>query len=354
MKRERDTLPIPDEQLAKRYFNMAAELEKQQNLLRAKIQQPHILQRWLVLGRLVKVRVQRAGDITNQTLDFGWGMVVAFRRPPAAARKAPPDDASKSSKSSPAAAPSPRVEPFVDVLVSVDQRGLDRAIRQRDTVLLRPADICTVGAVAAVVPFAPGDISQISTVALNNLNEDSLKDADGRKRLMLAVSVRRRLITKRNAIRSHIIQHVMTAQEVQRRYQEKQRMVPLADPIEDMKLDSAMLRPLVEKTVRLETALSRNAMHNRADLRDIRRQWQRKEAVCTFFPLKVIIRMPIAFARQQLANEMRAVKKKLDDIQQLSLLDELKNRVKALVELEYVSRNLVVDLKGRVACELSW
>lgn len=55
----------------------------------------------------------------------------------------------------------------------------------------------------------------------------------------------------------------------------------------------------------------------------------------------------------ELGSQIKAQKKEIDDIQAILLLDELKNRKRVLRRFGFIDEAEVVQLKARVACEIS-
>lgn len=80
---------------------------------------------------------------------------------------------------------------------------------------------------------------------------------------------------------------------------------------------------------------------------------------------KRLVEIPIASApnlpeiydlyhnKLELGNSVRALKKKIQSVQNILQLDELKGRKRVLRRLGFTSADDVVEMKGRVACEIS-
>ena len=59
------------------------------------------------------------------------------------------------------------------------------------------------------------------------------------------------------------------------------------------------------------------------------------------------------FLLSKIGNEMKAVKSELKKKRSLLQMDELKCRKRVLRRLGYVTASDVIEIKGRVACEIS-
>ncbi|XP_022900243.2 exosome RNA helicase MTR4 [Onthophagus taurus] len=117
--------------------------------------------------------------------------------------------------------------------------------------------------------------------------------------------------------------------EVKRRFSEGP---PLLDPISDMKIKEPEFENIFKKIGVLEKKMYAHEMHKHPDLNTIYANYEKKV---------------------KLANEVIEAKKKLQQAKSVLQLDELKCRKRVLRRLGYCTNADVIEMKGRVACELS-
>ncbi|XP_060529125.1 exosome RNA helicase MTR4-like isoform X2 [Cylas formicarius] len=107
---------------------------------------------------------------------------------------------------------------------------------------------------------------------------------------------------------------------------------PLLKPIEDMKIQEPRFLEIVKKMETLENKLKKHPLCADPML----------ESELEKYAQKVVCDRELAVAKQKLTNAKSVLH-----------LDELKNRKKVLRRLGYCTETDVIQLKGRVACELS-
>jgi len=118
-------------------------------------------------------------------------------------------------------------------------------------------------------------------------------------------------------------------QEVQKRFPDG---LPLLDPIEDMNIKDDSLKKVVRKIESLENRLYAHPLHKDKELDSMYTQCQKK---CT------------------IDQEIKEQKKELKKAKTILQMDELKCRKRVLRRLGYATAGDVIELKGRVACEIS-
>jgi ATP-dependent RNA helicase DOB1 len=91
-------------------------------------------------------------------------------------------------------------------------------------------------------------------------------------------------------------------------------------------------KDLLNKLETLEEALRKNKLYKKPELPEKYEQYA---------------------AKQNIANNIRAIKKKVQAAESVISLDELKHRKRVLRRLEFITADDVVEMKGRVACEIS-
>jgi ATP-dependent RNA helicase DOB1 len=104
------------------------------------------------------------------------------------------------------------------------------------------------------------------------------------------------------------------------------------DPVENMKIDDNSFKDLLRKIEVLEARLLANPMHNSPRLEELYNQYADKVA---------------------LSDKIKALKKQIQNALAIMQLDELKCRKRVLRRLQFINEDEVVQLKARVACEIS-
>ena len=145
----------------------------------------------------------------------------------------------------------------------------------------------------------------------------------------------------------HKISHVriyppadMTVSEekrkVQQALQEVARRFPdglaVLDPIENMKITDNSFRELLRKIEIMESRLVANPLHLSPRLEGLYNQYADKMVLVT---------------------KIRNLKKQIQEAHAITQLDELKCRKRVLRRLQFINEDEVVQLKARVACEIS-
>ncbi|KAI6248233.1 ATP-dependent RNA helicase mtr4 [Erysiphe necator] len=118
-------------------------------------------------------------------------------------------------------------------------------------------------------------------------------------------------------------------EEVGRRFPDG---IAILDPIEDMDITDESFKKLLRKIEILESRLLTNPLHNSPRLEALYNQY---------------------LGKQQLSQKIKEKKKSLASALSIIQLDELKSRKRVLRRLGFINDQEVVELKGRVACEIS-
>ncbi|WPG98375.1 ATP-dependent RNA helicase [Acrodontium crateriforme] len=108
--------------------------------------------------------------------------------------------------------------------------------------------------------------------------------------------------------------------------------LPVLDPIENMKIDDESFKKLLRKIEVLEHKLLQSPMHKSPRLEELYPQYLEK---------------------MQLTADIKSKRKQMQDAQTVLQMEELKNRKRVLRRLGFVNEADVVQLKARVACEIS-
>ncbi|KAH0583065.1 hypothetical protein J132_04677 [Termitomyces sp. J132] len=117
--------------------------------------------------------------------------------------------------------------------------------------------------------------------------------------------------------------------EVQRRLPDG---ITLLDPIENMGINDVMFLELIEKLRGLESKLFSNPMHRNSRLSEL---------------------LTLYLKKQESAERIRSLKKQIQIMKDVLRLEELKSRKRVLRRLGFITPFDTIDLKGRVASEIS-
>ncbi|XP_018121602.1 exosome RNA helicase MTR4 isoform X2 [Xenopus laevis] len=118
-------------------------------------------------------------------------------------------------------------------------------------------------------------------------------------------------------------------QEVQKRFPDG---VPLLDPIDDMGIKDPGLKKVVQKTEAFEHRMYSHSLNNDPNLESLYKLCEKKA---------------------QIAVDIRAAKRELKKARTVLQMDELKCRKRVLRRLGFATAADVIEMKGRVACEIS-
>eukprot|EP01134_Creolimax_fragrantissima_P002946 CFRG2946T1 len=108
--------------------------------------------------------------------------------------------------------------------------------------------------------------------------------------------------------------------------------VPFLDPVEDMGINTKSFASLLKRVETLEKRLYSHALHEDESVKAVFLEYEKKV---------------------KLEEEITAVKKELKKTNTVVEMSDLKYRKRVLRRLGYTSAGDVIDLKGRVACEIS-
>ncbi|MCJ1390455.1 ATP-dependent RNA helicase mtr4 [Xylographa bjoerkii] len=227
--------------------------------------------------------------IKHMDYDFGWGAVTNFT-----ARKLPRDQ----TESMP-----PQQSYILDVLLQVADSSSNGTKTHQDLPQgIRPP-LEGEKVKMDVVPVLLSCVESISHIRI--FLPDNLKSSD-----------------QRNTVRKSL-------DEVKRRFPDG---IAVLDPIENMGITDSSFKKLLRKIEVLESRLLTNPLHNSPRLGDLYNQYADKV---------------------ELNDKIRAVKKQITAALSIMQLDELKCRKRVLRRLHFINEAEVVELKARVACEIS-
>ncbi|XP_047228503.1 exosome RNA helicase MTR4 [Girardinichthys multiradiatus] len=183
---------------------------------------------------------------------------------------------------------------------------------------------------------------------LLHCSKESVKDAateaakpaaPGETGEMQVVPVMLHLLTSVSSVRLYIPKDLRpfdnrqlmlkSIQEVQKRFPDG---VPLLDPIDDMGIKDPALKKVIQKVEAFEHRMYTHPLHSDPSLESVYSLCERKA---------------------QIATEVRTAKRELKKARTVLQMDELKCRKRVLRRLGFASPSDVIEMKGRVACEIS-
>ena len=295
LEQEKANTNIVDEPAIKEYYNLRQQLDTHTKDMRDVIMQPTYCLQFLQDGRLVRIKYK--------DYDFGWGAVVAFT--PRKGNKGevfPPHESY-----------------VVDVLLPVaSDSKFAPAVNDGLPPGVRPPGAGDKGKME-VVPVILNCIESIGHLRVFLPNE--LKSAEQRNNVRKALG------------------------EVKKRFPDG---IAILDPIENMNIKDDSFKKLLRVRIPmpdlrgptntrqrievLESRLLTNPLHNSPRLPELYSQYAQK----------IAIGEKIKNTRKEIANALSVIQ-----------LDELKSRKRVLRRLGFIDDADVVQLKARVACEIS-
>ncbi|OAA69845.1 ATP-dependent RNA helicase DOB1 [Cordyceps fumosorosea ARSEF 2679] len=293
LQQERDGATIADEATIKDYYQIRQQLNAYTRDMRSVIQLPNYSLDFLQPGRLVQIyNPKESPDNVAGGLDFGWGVIVNHypRRSP---KLGEPEHI-------------PQESYIIDVLLTISASSADIVPGQ-------PAAEMPTGLVPAngdqttinvVVPCLLTCIKAISQIRLFMPKEGLKADKD------------RETVNKSLA-------------EVKRRFPDG---LPILDPLENMDITDESFKKLLRKIEVLESRLLANPLHLSPLLPSLWDQYH---------------------AKTVLSEKIKTKKKSIAKAHSIAQMDELKSRKRVLRRLGFINDGEVVQLKARVACEIS-
>ncbi|KAJ1929260.1 ATP-dependent RNA helicase mtr4 [Tieghemiomyces parasiticus] len=291
LKAERDAIAIDDEPAVTQVYQLRTQLRAFLGDMRAVMTHPKFCLPFLQPGRLVAIE--------HEGRNFGWGAVVNFRKRPAPPRTA-------ANRTDATAAPENEAELYVVDVVLNCRTGskVEAGADQSGTASVEPYSSLDEGtATALTVPALLSTITKLSSVRLH-LPRD-LNAPGARRKLMAQVA------------------------EVQRRFPDG---LPQLDPIENMNIKEPSFKALVQRVDMLEDRLRKHPLADDPTLPE---------------------RLVLYEAKVAAGDEIRDLNQQIAAANAVAQLDELKCRKRVLRRLGHVTAGEVIEVKGRVACEIS-
>jgi len=289
LQKEREEMVIPDEATVKDYYSLRKQISDYTDDMLRVIQHPEHCQEFLQPGRLVQIQHPKTKK------DFGWGVLLDFTK-----RKEPKfGEADYEPQESYLIDVFLRLDPSCDPFGHVNPNaampdGALPAGQGGDTLFEAvPCMLTCIKALSQIRVFMPKELK-------------SRSDIEG-VRKQVSKSLR----------------------EVERRFPDG---VPILDPIENMNITDDSFKKLLRKIEVLESRLLSNPLHGSPLLPGLWEQYSKK----------------ISFTEQ-----IKDLKKKIATAHSIAQLDELKSRKRVLRRLGFINEAEVVQMKARVACEIS-
>ncbi|XP_061115503.1 exosome RNA helicase MTR4 [Conger conger] len=179
-----------------------------------------------------------------------------------------------------------------------------------------------------------------SKESVKNAATESAKPAkSGEKGEMQVVPVMLHLLTTISSVRLYIPKDLRppdnrqsvlkSIQEVQKRFPDG---VPVLDPIDDMGIKDPGLKKVIQKVEAFEHRMYSHPLHNDPNLESVYNLCERKAKI---------------------AGDIKTAKRELKKARTVLQMDELKCRKRVLRRLGFATSSDVIEMKGRVACEIS-
>ncbi|KAJ0013006.1 hypothetical protein NQD34_017340 [Periophthalmus magnuspinnatus] len=173
----------------------------------------------------------------------------------------------------------------------------------------------------------------------NAATEAAKPAAQGETGEMQVVPVMLHLLTSISSVRLYIPKDLRpfdnrqlmlkSIQEVQKRFPDG---VPLLDPIDDMGIKDPALKKVIQKVEAFEHRMYSHPLHSDPNLESVYSLCERKALI---------------------AADVRTAKRELKKARTVLQMDQLKCRKRVLRRLGFASPSDVIEMKGRVACEIS-
>lgn len=301
----KQSIVVPDEESVAEYHEYRQQLDQMGQDFRDVITHPNYSLPFLQPGRLVWVKYK--------DLDFGWGAIVNYqKRLPPKVRDHVLCTAAMtdvlSCQNVPVAG--------LDDVPPHEQYILDVVLNCAESSSLPKDRNITVATPGGVQPCSKG---QKGTPLVVPVFLSTVK-AISRLRIFLPKDLRP--LNARETVQKSV-------QEVQRRFPDG---VILLDPVQDMDIKDDKFKALVKKIDLMEGKLVSSPLHKDPRLPELYTAYKRK---------------------QDCQMKIRELKKRIQATNDVLQMEELKYRKRVLRRLGFTTSADIVDMKGRVACEIS-
>eukprot|EP00177_Eucheuma_denticulatum_P007943 GFKZ01014460.1.p1 GENE.GFKZ01014460.1~~GFKZ01014460.1.p1 ORF type:complete len:1142 (-),score=197.75 GFKZ01014460.1:107-3121(-) len=279
-----------EEHEVKTYFKLRGAAESLRKEVRDIVHQPSVMLPFLQPGRLVRIREVKSGT------DYGWGAIVKFTRRGTGGGKKPEDERFSIdvllrcfAGSNNGGRPRPWKAPGTEAKELGPSKGRRRSESNRPEWIVVECSFRELDGISALRVYTP-----------NELRDEKSRSSVGRSVL-----------------------------EVLRRFAAGP---PMLDPFSDLAIKDQSLPILLRKAEAVDEALLASPVAKCERLRDVMTQWQKK---------------------QDVMEKIKDVKKELKVARGIILKEELKRMKRVLRRLGFTNSEGVVEVKGRVACEVN-
>ncbi|KAI9727140.1 MAG: ATP-dependent RNA helicase mtr4 [Chrysothrix sp. TS-e1954] len=273
---------IEDEATIKDYYDLRKSLDKYSSEMVQVINHPNFALQFMQPGRLVRIK--------HQHHDFGWGVVVDFKKRVGIPKSKQPEMEQQDLY-------------IIDTLLSV---SAGPSIGSHPAEELPPGVRPPRAEEKSKMEIVPVLLSCVQAIGhIRVLLPKELKDSSQRQTVQKAV------------------------EEVKRRFPDG--IAPL-DPIQNMGIKDEGFQKLMRKIEILESRLLSNPLSESPKLPDLYNEYSQK---------------------QEMTKKIKALKKQITSAFAILQLDELKCRKRVLRRLGFINDSDVVQMKARVACEIS-
>lgn len=281
-----------EEHEVKTYFKLRDVAEKLRKEVRDLVHKPSNILAFLQPGRLTRVRDERLN------LDYGWGAIVQFTRKATGGGKKPEDE-----------------RYTIDVLLRCES-GSNTGKRPRPFKLPAQPKKENSGA------YSKGKRNDEPPKEEWVVLKSSFRDLDGLSALRVYKPADLRTEKSRAAVGRSVV-------EVLRRFPDGP---PMLDPFADLGIADESLPILLRKVEAVEEAMIASPVAKCSNLELVMSRWRKKQAV---------------------NDKIKEVKKELKIARGIILKEELKRMKRVLRRLGFTNNEGVVEVKGRVACEVN-
>ncbi|KAJ1654673.1 ATP-dependent RNA helicase mtr4 [Dispira simplex] len=285
------SIVIRDEPAVNRYCDMREQLQQFRTDVHRIMVHPKYSLPFMQNGRLVYVK--------TETKDLGWGAVVNFHKRTLPSQRAGPRPPQPDWNG-----PEAAKYYIVDVLIKC-AAGTTVDSTEDETTVVDSVEPCPAGerGEALVVPVVLAAIERLSSIRLH-LPKD-LKRAENRRSVCIQMN------------------------EVQRRFPDG---IPDLDPVDNMNIKSDEFKSLLKRIGMLEEKVKYHPLATDKGLPELLTRHQKKA---------------------ELAEKVKSVRQQLQTASAVVQMDELKGRKRVLRRLGYTTAADIIEVKGRVACEIS-
>lgn len=290
LQREKDEMVIPDESTVKDYYSVRNQIESYTKDMVRVIQHPTYCTEYLQPGRIVQIQHPKTGQ------DFGWGVVCNLTE-----RKAPKfgDKAFE-----------PQESYFIDVFLHLDPKSEAFAPKSQPSTGIPDGILARTSSGSSNFQAVPCMLTCLKAIS------------------QIRVFMPKEVKTREDVedVRQHVLKSFT---EVERRFPDG---LPILDPIENMGITDDSFKKLLRKIEVLESRLLSNPLHGSPLLPGLWEQYSKKTA---------------------LTEKIKSTKKNIAKAHSIAQLDELKSRKRVLRRMNFINDADVVQMKARVACEIS-